>query len=86
MVRTGLREGDDVSSDETLLGVAVPIVFKPWTAFPGANPCTADAPGGLKLRHGAPLLVCTREEGHDGEHAVGVDGTVHWPRQDDSRE
>lgn len=53
------------------------LLFKPWTAFPGAKPCTADAPGGLKLQHGA-LLVCTREAGHDGDHAVGVDGVVRW--------
>lgn len=53
------------------------VVFKPWTATPGAKPCIADAPAGLKLRHGAPL-VCTREVGHDGDHATGTDGRVHW--------
>ncbi len=46
------------------------IVFQPWTAFPGAKPCAVMHPGGR--------LVCTREKGHEGVHAVGIDGKITW--------
>ena len=59
------------------------VVFPAWTATPDARPCLAKTPDWERVR-----VLCTRELGHQGDHATGVDGSVRWPAEDedDSRE